>query len=132
MWLKRLNVSHLNSNPVLSLIAKRLNVPKSKFTRPGRYSVLRPTLPKVRPVGTANAAGVVRERSTFGTGCWNRPRRGIADQVRTRTGANAVADAGVVAEGRAVGHAERRARLRDGDARYLPAAQERVLQSLAP
>src|SRR5713226_8837212 len=58
VWLKRLNVSHLKSKPVRSVNAKRLDRPKSKLTRPGRYSVLRPTLPNVRPVGVAKADGL--------------------------------------------------------------------------
>src|SRR5258707_12084782 len=58
VWLKTLNVSHLKSKPDLSLMANRLERPKSKLSRPGRYRELRPTLPNVSPVGTAKAAGL--------------------------------------------------------------------------
>src|SRR5580704_16063186 len=75
-------------------------------------------------------ARVVVKRPTFtragvgvAAGAW------IADEVGTRPGANAIADAGAITKVRSVGDAERRARLRDGDARHLPAAEKCVLQS---
>src|SRR5438552_1758898 len=55
----------------------------------------------------------------------------IADQVGARTGARAVANAGVVAEGGAVGNRERRTRLSNDDAGSLPATQQRVAQTAA-
>ena len=55
----------------------------------------------------------------------------IANQIGTRAGANAVADTGVVAKVGAIGHAEWRAGLSDGDAGDLPAAKQRVRQARA-
>src|SRR5258706_13448819 len=60
VWLNRLKVCHLKSSPVRSVKTNRLATPKSKLSRQGRDSVLRPTSPKVSPVGRAKAAGLNR------------------------------------------------------------------------
>src|SRR5689334_14862837 len=70
VWLKRLKFSQRKSSARVSVKEKRLKRPKSKLIRPGPYKVLRPTLPKVRPVGVAYAAGLnINGPRTPGTSC---------------------------------------------------------------
>src|SRR5450432_509410 len=58
VWLNTLKASARNSTAALSLMANRLNSAMSKFARPGLRKLFLPALPNVRPVGTANAAGL--------------------------------------------------------------------------
>src|SRR3974390_1193809 len=58
VWLNTLNASARNSNPMLSLMGKRLYNAISKFVLRGFRRTLRPEFPKVRPIGVANAAGL--------------------------------------------------------------------------
>src|SRR5690242_5966887 len=60
VWLNRLKFSQRKSSARVSVKENRLKRPKSKFKRPGLYKVLRPTLPKVRPVGVVKAPGLKR------------------------------------------------------------------------
>src|SRR5437660_2965522 len=60
VWLNRLKFSQRKSSARVSVKENRLKRPKSKLMRPGPAKVLRPTLPKVRPIGVAKAAGLKR------------------------------------------------------------------------
>src|SRR5579872_3302794 len=57
VWLKTLKASARNSRAVLSLIAKCLKMPMSKFRRDGFRTLLRPASPKVSPCGRTKAPG---------------------------------------------------------------------------
>ncbi len=99
VWLKMLKFSQRKSNPHLSLIGNFLNTPKSKLTWSGKFRVLRPTSPNVRPLGCRIRCRVGDQRSTLGGILIGREARmRVSHQIGTRAGASTVTHTGVVAK----------------------------------